>query len=154
MPWLLASSGHQQPWYWLCRIGRSLCYLIKDFNYLCHINVEEWHKILIYVLCSPWKFRTQRVYKFHNDGLWDHLPWRLCQAFKIFSQVWFSVNYFWSEPDYDYIGHLSLLKQLTHWILSTMVTYCNQSGTKPNLVAKIWPPNLHWCMATKIGSQC
>ena len=26
MPWLLASPGHQQPWYWLCRIGKSLSY--------------------------------------------------------------------------------------------------------------------------------
>ena len=23
MPWLLTSPGHQQPWYWLCRICRS-----------------------------------------------------------------------------------------------------------------------------------
>ena len=23
MPWLLMSPGHQQPWYWLCRISRS-----------------------------------------------------------------------------------------------------------------------------------
>ena len=45
MPWLLSSPEHQQPWYWLCRIGRSLSYLRKDFNYLCHINVEKWHKI-------------------------------------------------------------------------------------------------------------
>ena len=22
MPWLLASPGHQHPWYWLCRIGK------------------------------------------------------------------------------------------------------------------------------------
>ena len=41
MPWLLMSPGHQQQWYWLCRIGRSLSYLRKDFNYQCHINVEE-----------------------------------------------------------------------------------------------------------------
>ena len=34
-PWLLASPGHQQPWDWLCRIGSSLSYLRKDFNYLC-----------------------------------------------------------------------------------------------------------------------
>ena len=45
MPCLLASPGHQQPWYWLRRIGRSLSYLRKDFNYLCHINVVEWHKM-------------------------------------------------------------------------------------------------------------
>ena len=44
MPWLLASPGHQQPWYWLCRIGRSLSYSRRNFNYLCLISVEEWQK--------------------------------------------------------------------------------------------------------------
>ena len=24
MPWLLTSPGHQQPWYWLCRIGTHM----------------------------------------------------------------------------------------------------------------------------------
>ena len=45
MPWLLTSPGHQQPWYWLCRIGSFLSYLRKDFNYLRRINVEKWHKM-------------------------------------------------------------------------------------------------------------
>ena len=45
MPWLLTSPGHQQPWYWLCRIGRFLSYLKKDFNYLRRINVAKWHKM-------------------------------------------------------------------------------------------------------------
>ena len=45
MPWLLISPGHQQPWFWLCRIGRLLSYLRKDFKYLRHINVEKWHKM-------------------------------------------------------------------------------------------------------------
>ena len=67
MPWLLVSPGHQQPWYCLCRIHKSLSYLRKDFYYLCRINVEEWHKIQLYVyvpsenlackgliLLSPW----------------------------------------------------------------------------------------------------
>ena len=40
MPWLLTSPGHQQSWYWLCRICKSWSYLRKDFKYLCHINVE------------------------------------------------------------------------------------------------------------------
>ena len=40
MPWLLTSPGHQQPWYWLCRVCRSWPYLRKDFKYLCHINAE------------------------------------------------------------------------------------------------------------------
>ena len=45
MSWLLTSPGHQKPWYWLCRIGRFLSYLRKDFNYLRRINVEIWHKM-------------------------------------------------------------------------------------------------------------
>ena len=45
MPWLLTSPGHQQPWYWLCGIGRFLSYLRNDFNYLRRINVDKWHKI-------------------------------------------------------------------------------------------------------------
>ena len=45
MPWLLTSPGHQQPWYWLCRIGKFLSYLRNDFNYLRRINVEKWHKM-------------------------------------------------------------------------------------------------------------
>ena len=39
MPWPLTSPGHQQPWYWLCRICRSW-YLKRHFEYLCHTNVE------------------------------------------------------------------------------------------------------------------
>ena len=42
MPWLLASPGHQQPWYWLCKIGKSWSYTKKDFNSLWHVSVEEW----------------------------------------------------------------------------------------------------------------
>ena len=37
---ILTSPGHQQPWYWLCRICKCWFYLRKDFKYLCHINVE------------------------------------------------------------------------------------------------------------------
>ena len=56
MPWLLTSPGHQQPWYWLYKMCRSFSYLRKDFKYLCHINVEEWHKIWIYVFVPCEKF--------------------------------------------------------------------------------------------------
>ena len=58
MPWLLTSPGHQQPWYWLCRIGGFLSYLRKDFKYLRRINVEKWHKMQIYVYFPFEKFST------------------------------------------------------------------------------------------------
>ena len=48
-PWLLESPGHQHPWCWPCRIGKSLPYLREDFNFLFHVNVEEWHKMYIYI---------------------------------------------------------------------------------------------------------
>ena len=40
MPWLHTSPGHQQPWYWPCRICRSWSYLRKDFKYMCRINED------------------------------------------------------------------------------------------------------------------
>ena len=45
MRWLLTSPGHQQPWYWLCRISGFWSYLRKDFKYLRSINLEKWHKM-------------------------------------------------------------------------------------------------------------
>ena len=45
MPWLLASPGHQHPWYWLCKISKYWSYTWQDFNYLWHVSVEEWHKM-------------------------------------------------------------------------------------------------------------
>ena len=45
MPWRRKEPGHQQPWYWLCRIGRFLSCSRKDFKYLRRINVQKWHKM-------------------------------------------------------------------------------------------------------------
>ena len=73
MSWLFASPGHQQPWYWLSRIGRSLSYLRKDFNYLCHINGEELHKMSIYVM-FPLKNlagNKKRFLPHHHDHDWS-----------------------------------------------------------------------------------
>ena len=50
MPWLHASPGHQHQWYWLRRMGKFVSYLRTDFNYMCHVNVEEWYKMQRYVL--------------------------------------------------------------------------------------------------------
>ena len=47
MPWLLLSPGHQQPWYWLHWINRSLSFTNKDCNYMHHLSVEKWQKIQI-----------------------------------------------------------------------------------------------------------
>ena len=48
MPWLLKQPGHQQPWYWISRINRSLSSTGKDFNYLCHISIVKLQKMELY----------------------------------------------------------------------------------------------------------
>ena len=45
MPWHLASPGHQQPWYWISSINRSLSSTTKDFNYLIHPSIDCWDTI-------------------------------------------------------------------------------------------------------------
>ena len=74
MPWLLVSPGHQQLWYWLCKIGRSLSYMRKYFNNLCHTIVEEWQIVNI-CLCFCWKFSMWRVKawvsNYFHIKLWD-----------------------------------------------------------------------------------
>ena len=53
MPWLLESPGHQQPWYWLCRINGYLSSTRKAFNYLHSLSVEKWLKMQIW-FCVSW----------------------------------------------------------------------------------------------------
>ena len=57
MPWLLTSPGHQQPWYWLCRIGRSLSYSRRNFKYMCLISVDEYHITQLPPLQNPFHLR-------------------------------------------------------------------------------------------------
>ena len=96
MPWLLVSPGHQQSWYWLCKIGKSWSYTKKDFNYLWPVSVEEWHKMLIHVYVSSEKFSTYkklivmyrwwRVYKCLLHSGWNKLVdilWWCFQNFMI-----------------------------------------------------------------------
>ena len=61
MPWLCKEPGHQQPWYWVYRICRFFSYLRKCFKYPCQINLEERHKMQIYVYVRSEKICTQRV---------------------------------------------------------------------------------------------
>ena len=45
MTWLLASPCHQQAWYWMCKIKRSMSSMRDYFNYLCHLSIVKWSKI-------------------------------------------------------------------------------------------------------------
>ena len=44
MSWLLASPGHQQPWYWLCKLGRSLSFTWGRISITCAISVRRKHR--------------------------------------------------------------------------------------------------------------
>ena len=68
MPWLLTSPGHRQPWYWLCRVGRFLWYLRKDFNYLRRINVENDTKCKYMFIFSLTNLARKGLS--HQNALW------------------------------------------------------------------------------------
>ena len=70
MPWLLASPGHQQPWYQLCKITKSWSYTRKNFNYLWHVRMEEWIKCK-YIFMFPLNNLVREVDK-------SRLPYLAC----------------------------------------------------------------------------
>ena len=37
-----ASQGHLQPYYWLCRLTRSLSFLGEEFNYMRPLHAQSW----------------------------------------------------------------------------------------------------------------
>ena len=53
---VLVLPGHQQSWYWLHRINRSLSFMRKDFNNLCHLNNELK---LLYILEIIYKITSK-----------------------------------------------------------------------------------------------
>ena len=52
MPWLLVSSGHQQPWHQPRRINGFLFSTWKDLNYLHYFSVEQWKLMWIHFYVS------------------------------------------------------------------------------------------------------
>ena len=72
MPWLLVVPGHQQPWYWLCKISSSLSSIRKDFNNLCHLNVEKTIVNADIYLCSWNEFSTRFNSLWPSDARWQH----------------------------------------------------------------------------------
>ena len=60
MPWLLVGPGHQQSWYWLCKTGRSLPPLRKDFQWLLQ-SWCQWEQMQIYFWVFSGKFSSSKV---------------------------------------------------------------------------------------------
>ena len=72
MPWLLASPGHQQPWYmyWLCRINCSLSFRKRITTYSCHHIVEKLYKMKT---CFQNRFSSVRINSlWPGDAIWRH----------------------------------------------------------------------------------
>ena len=68
MSWLLVLPGHQQPWYWQCRINGLLSLTKQDFYYLWLISVVKWCKY-IRVFYVTWnKFSRSPVNSWHRPS--------------------------------------------------------------------------------------
>ena len=44
MPRLQGVPGHQQSWYWLYKLSKTLSFTRKDVNYLCYLGEEKVHE--------------------------------------------------------------------------------------------------------------
>ena len=76
----------------------------KDFNYLCHVNVEQWHKMWIY-FCSSEKFSIQNV-------------WIL----RMISQYWFRIQIIMAWCCLVTCHHYFILIQCwAYWVLAYWV---------------------------------
>ena len=113
MPQLLASPGHQHPWYWLRRIGKSLSYTKKDFNNNSCLRCLRWIATTCNV--SYWSINTKYkcifIFK-QNQQIkgWNSMPGlpfnQYISLFDVaFQYAWIivkpfvlpSINYFWSD---------------------------------------------------------
>ena len=125
MPWLLASPSHQQQWYWLCRIGRSLSYMSEDFNHLCHVHVEQKHKVRIYIYIPSGKFSTQRVKSPMRRKVSHHIiRWRLTCSGPGLTIIWTSDELLSSSPKnytvHDLIKFKSFSPGKCLWIIASI----------------------------------
>ena len=137
MSWLLASPGHQQPWYWLCRMGRSLSYLRKDINHLCHINVAEWQNVNICFM-FPLKNLARKGLTFVKGN-----PLVTCgfPSQKVSHALMFSLLILWascwtsSSVAGDFRWHDSHVTLLCYFYISgslwTMLLSISQTNAKP-----------------------
>ena len=137
MPWLLMSPGHQQPWYWLHRIGGSWSSMEKDFNYLRHFNVEIWYKRQIYFYmfpkinstchgliklhdrrqCPHLYLHSQRFHSLRPAQHGGHLADNIFKC--IFHEwIWKLLEYNIALAAFFYIQMMSLYKKLNgnHWL--------------------------------------
>ena len=59
---------YQQPWYWLCRINKSLSSKRKDFNYLRHVSVEKSYEMQLYFHVSQTNFGKASIWILFQQG--------------------------------------------------------------------------------------
>ena len=123
--WLLASVGHQQHWYWLCRVGMFLCLL--SINTLYSMNDRKleiyshlsWNKGLRCVLIPIQLCIYPCVYEFNikpSHMLWGWI-WKLSMALWIICSrceyKTFGISEIWVIN--SYLKDNTLAWQLLEW---------------------------------------
>ena len=69
MPWLPALPDHQQTLHGLHMMNRSLYFVWKLFNYLCHLSVEGWQKVSVNTYVLSTKFSTPKVKRVYHKRI-------------------------------------------------------------------------------------
>ena len=145
MPWLLASPGHQHPWYWLCRIGKSLFYIRKDFNNLCHVSVEEWHKMWVYVFGSFKKNIACKGLK--QWGFCSMLPYGVTRPYDLWGIEPLGGTLYWK---FNEIINIIFWKRHCWWLLQAIANCTSSSGFQTCWIQLIFVRHVYiaaemWC---------
>ena len=82
IPWLLASPGHQQPWYWLCAVWKALSSFGVNFRNMQRFDVEEWCGIqrCFYVFLENFSLTRLNTLRIEQAG-WHFLRQTLIKPF-------------------------------------------------------------------------
>ena len=119
MPWLLASPGHQQPWYWLCMIIRSLSSYGKISTTCAMSTLRNDNKIkyisMVPKTNSAWQNianeeRVLRGFDFMSLTCWQHISLHTCVNFGCHSQ-------------YPWNIHNDIRGNLLFWLFQELATH-------------------------------
>ena len=94
IPWFLASPEHQQPWYWLCRIARSVSPIRKNLNHMhqCWETIKKKCKFIFYVSLTHFGLMKSYGIKRSWSTLIQIMAWCLTAPSHYLNQCWLITN--------------------------------------------------------------
>ena len=111
MPWLLVLPGHQQLWYWLYKVNKSLSSITKDFHCPCQPLIRVDRK------CKWVRWPDPNI--FLNVLITNEWQWIWLRKY------WYYIHYDWNlEAGKDalvYENEICIISYYFHYVISTII---------------------------------